>query len=257
MSASSDSQVFVEARHLYKCFPANKADTLQDVSFSIKQGESVALVGANGAGKSTLIKIILGLVRPTKGELKIFGDEAGAPSSHARIGYLPEIPGFWGELSAFELLEDLASLRGIESSTGKKRRDKLLALLGLSKRGVRPMGGYSKGMLQRTGIASALLHDPDFLILDEPMSGLDPRAQEKLRVVIQKLRENGKTLLISSHALEDIRSFCDRVIVLERSRLVLDGPTHEVLNALVEKYRSSEPWDEDPLGELPQEGWSL
>jgi len=257
MTAQDESDIFVEIRRLSKRFKGNAGDTLQDINLRIKRGESVALVGANGAGKSTLIKMILGLVRPSTGELSVLGASAGASQTHSRVGYLPEIPGFWGELSAFELLGDLASLRGLDKETAHKRREKLLSLLGLSKRGQRSMGGYSKGMLQRTGIASALLHNPDFLILDEPMSGLDPRAQEKLRSVIQKLRESGKTLLISSHALEDIRSFCDRVIVLERSKVVLDGPTEEVLGTLLEKYRSSEPWDEDPLGELSSEGWSL
>jgi ABC-2 type transport system ATP-binding protein len=112
-------------------------------------------------------------------------------------------------------------------------------------------------MLQRAGVAAALLHDPEFIILDEPMSGLDPRAQEKLRSIILKLRAAGKTFLISSHSLEDIRSFCDRVIVVERSRIVMDGPTESVLKSLLEKYRSAEPWDEDPLGEIPDEIWSL
>jgi ABC-2 type transport system ATP-binding protein len=112
------------------------------------------------------------------------------------------------------------------------------------------MGGYSKGMLQRVGVAQALLHNPDLLILDEPMSGLDPRAQEKLRSILNTLRSQGKTLIVSSHSLEDIRTLCSRVIVLEKSKLVADGPTDEILQSLVERYRSSEPWDEDPLGEF-------
>jgi len=114
------------------------------------------------------------------------------------------------------------------------------------------MAGYSKGMLQRAGIAQTLLHDPDFLILDEPMSGLDPRAQEKLRQILLQLRKQGKTLLISSHALDDIRLLTDRTLVLERSKLVLDAPTESALAQLADRYRSSEPWDEDPLGE-----WTL
>lgn len=249
--------ILFEVSQLCKIYSDSSNFVLNNVSFKIQKGESVALVGANGAGKSTLIKIILGLVKASSGNIKVLGQEPGNAEALKRIGYLPEIPGFWGELSANEWLHHLGDLRSIEPKETRKRCQKLLSLLGLSKRGTRTMGGYSKGMLQRTGIATALLHDPDFLILDEPMSGLDPRAQEKLRIVIQRLREAGKTFLISSHALEDIRSFCDRVIVLERSQIVLDGPTNEVLKTLLEKYRSSEPWDEDPLGEITEEAWSI
>jgi ABC-2 type transport system ATP-binding protein len=251
---SQDAPV-IELKDLTKEF-VKGTRVLDSVSFSVKRGESVALVGANGAGKSTLIKILLGLVRPSSGNVSLFGQEPGDVLMLQRVGYLPEIPGFWGELSATELLAELARLRSLESLKLVKRRERLLGMLGLRMRGVRRMEGYSKGMLQRTGVAAALLHDPDFIILDEPMSGLDPRAQEKLRAILLKLRAVGKTLLISSHSLEDIRSLCDRVIVLEKSKKVLDGPTAEVLHELVEKYRSSEPWDEDPLGEIP-EAWSL
>ncbi len=251
----SQDKPVIELKDLTKEF-LKGARVLDSVSFSVKRGESVALVGANGAGKSTLIKILLGLVKPTSGKVRLFGFEPGDSSALERVGYLPEIPGFWGELSATELLAELGRLRRVDPSQVKKRREKLLGILGLRLRGVRRMEGYSKGMLQRTGVAAALLHDPDFLILDEPMSGLDPRAQEKLRAILLKLRAAGKTLLISSHSLEDIRSLCDRVIVLEKSQRVLDGPTAQVLQELVEKYRSSEPWDEDPLGEIP-EAWSL
>jgi ABC-2 type transport system ATP-binding protein len=227
------------------------APALSDISFDLHRGESLALVGANGAGKSTLIKIILGLVKPTQGEGTLFGYAFDDANARQKVGYLPEMPGYWGELSAVELLKFMGSLRKIPSTRVVKRSTQLLSALGLSLRGSRLMGGYSKGMLQRTGVAQALLHDPDLIILDEPMSGLDPRAQEKLRSILQTLRTQGKTLIISSHSLDDIRTLCTRVIVLEKSHIVADGPTSEVLQQLVEKYRSSEPWDEDPLGEWP------
>jgi len=245
----------IELRDLCKEFQKG-IRVLDSLNLSISAGESVALVGANGAGKSTLIKILLGLIKPSSGDVRFWGAAPGLPHVLKRIGYLPEVTGFWGELSAEELLSELGALRDIPKIQTRKRRDRLLSLLGLRLRGSRRMGGYSKGMLQRTGVASALLHDPDFLILDEPMSGLDPRAQEKLRSILLKLKSSGKTFLISSHSLEDIRTLCDRVVVIEKSKIVLDGPTSEVLRSLVEKYRSSEPWDEDPLGEVP-ENWSL
>jgi len=221
---------------------------LVDVSFGVRPGESVALVGANGAGKSTLIKILLGLARADAGEVRLFESAPSDEILREKVGYLPELPGFWGELSAVDFLDFMGRLRGIPARTRAERSAKLLDALGLKERGARPMAGYSKGMLQRTGIAQALLHDPKLLVLDEPMSGLDPRAQEKLRQILLKLRERGVSLLISSHALDDIRSLTDRTLVLEKGRLLHDGPTKEVLDVLVEKYRSSEPWDEDPMG---------
>jgi len=226
-----------------------QATALSEISFDLHPGESLALVGANGAGKSTLIKIILGLVRPTSGSGQLMGFDFDDARAREKIGYLPEMPGYWGELSAIELLRLMGVVRQISQDTVSRRVDQLLAALGLKLRGSRLMGGYSKGMLQRTGIAQTLMHDPEFIILDEPMSGLDPRAQEKLRSILVSLKERGKTFLISSHSLEDIRTLCTRVVVLEKSKMVADGPTEEVLGQLVQKYRSSEPWDEDPLGE--------
>ena len=243
-------EIAISIRNVSKQFIA---PALQNIGFDLKRGDSLALVGANGAGKSTLIKIILGLVAPTSGDGTLMGLSIDDPKSRARVGYLPEMPGYWSELSAVELLEVMGSLRGMPRELVQKRSAQILSALGLSLRGSRPMGGYSKGMLQRAGIAQALLHDPDLLILDEPMSGLDPRAQEKLKSVLLSLRERGKTLVISSHSLEDIRMLCSRVIVLEKAKLVSDGPAEEVLSTLVQKYRSSEPWDEDPLGDWPNE----
>jgi len=227
------------------------AYALQDVNFELAKGESLALVGANGAGKSTLIKIILGLMQPTTGSGELMGFPFDDSRARQKVGYLPEMPGYWGEVSAVELLSFMGTIRDLPSDKSRSRISQLLQALGLQVRGTRMMGGYSKGMLQRTGIAQCLLNDPDLLILDEPMSGLDPRAQEKLRQILLTLRSQGKTLIISSHHLDDIRTLCSRVIVLEKSRVVEDGPTEKVLKTLIEKYRSSEPWDEDPLGEWP------
>lgn len=251
----SASEPLVEIQSLSKSFDGKTA-VLSDVSLSIRSGESVALVGANGAGKSTLIKIILGFVSPSAGSLKVFESFPGSSVSRSRTGYLPEMAGFWPELSAEELLQFLARLRGLESDISKNRIKNLLDVLGLKLRASRRTGGYSKGMLQRTGIAASLLGGPDFWILDEPMSGLDPRAQQKFRELILKLKQAGKTILVSSHSLDDLKMLCDRVVVLEKTKLIMDGPTKEVLPKLQELYKSSEPWDEDPMGELG-DGWSL
>lgn len=238
--------IILELRALSKSYAV---PVLKEVSLSLKEGESLALVGANGAGKSTLIKILLGLVKATQGSALIFGHDVSSAASRQSVGYLPEKSAFWPELSAVEILSFFAELRGLRGEAKERRIAMLLSALGLANRGTRAMGTYSKGMLQRVGIALALLHDPDLIILDEPMSGLDPRAQEKLRSILLNLKKRGKTLLISSHSLDDIRLLCDRVIVLERGQVVADGPTSSVLQDLTERYRSSEPWDEDPLGE--------
>lgn len=229
------------------------APVLRDVSLEMRAGESLALVGANGAGKSTLIKILLGLVRPSAGEGEVLGFPLGDPRAAERIGYLPEMPSFWPELSAADFLRFVSDLRGLPVTYTESRVPALLGTLGLGLRGERPMQGYSKGMLQRAGVAQALVHDPDLLILDEPMSGLDPRAQDKLRRILVDLRTQGKSLIVSSHSLEDIRALCSRVVVLEKSRIVLDGPTESVLEELLRRYRSSEPWDEDPMTETSPE----
>lgn len=227
-----------------------QAPVFRDLSFELKEQQSVALVGANGAGKSTLIKTILGLVKPDAGSVRLWGKSPSEPGVLQRVGYLPEVSGYWPELSAREFLyfnsQFVATFPGVGL---QERSEKLLSVLGLKNRGNRTMGGYSKGMLQRTGVANMLLSDPDFLILDEPMSGLDPRAQSKLKDILLLLREQGKTLLVASHSLEDIQKLCDRVVVLEKGAKVMDGDTQSVLKELEERYRSSEPWDEDPLGD--------
>lgn len=225
------------------------ATVLENVNVSVRAGESVALVGANGAGKSTLMKILLGLAAPDSGTVEMFGAAPGSRIALAKVGYLPELPSFWPELDAFEFLEALAVLRDMPIETRRPRIEALLSALGLANRGRRPMGGYSKGMLQRAGVAQCLLHDPELLVLDEPMSGLDPRAQEKLRLIFRAQLDKGKTFLVSSHSIEDIRQLCTRVIAIEKGRIVRDGPAQEVLGELVERYRSSEPWDEDPMSE--------
>jgi ABC-2 type transport system ATP-binding protein len=250
MPPSPPTETILKIEGLSKSFAA---PVLQDLNLELRRGESLALVGANGAGKSTLIKMILGLVRPSQGRIELYGRDPSDPQSRTAVGYLPEMPGYWAELTARELLTYMGKLRQLPAPTVVSRMGSLLGALGLKIRGARAMGGYSKGMLQRTGVAQALLHDPDFIILDEPMSGLDPRAQEKLRQILLQLRARGKTLLVSSHSLEDIRSLCTRVVVLEKSKVVLDGPTEEALAELLRRYRSSEPWDEDPLGELPED----
>ncbi|MBS1984908.1 MAG: ABC transporter ATP-binding protein, partial [Bdellovibrionales bacterium] len=221
--------LLVHAQQLCKTY---RVPVLRQLNLDLHEGESLALVGANGAGKSTFIKIILGLVRADGGSGTLFGLPFGDSRSLLSVGYLPEMPSFWPELDAETFLYKLGGLRGISRSELTTRVPKILGSLGLALRGRRPMGDYSKGMLQRAGIAQALLSDPQLLVLDEPMSGLDPRAQEKLRQILLRLREQGKSLIISSHALEDIRLLCDRVAVLEKGEIVAQGATEKILEDL-------------------------
>jgi len=236
----------LNVKRLSKNYGAKKV--LNDVSITLNYGETVALIGANGAGKSTFIKALLGLVNSTYEELSFFGQEHRLNQNYLKkVGYLPEVSGFWSELSAQALLSYMSRLKGVESIVVPKRTKTLLQAFGLWKRSQGIMGSYSKGMLQRSGLAQTLINDPDFIILDEPMSGLDPRAQENLRHVVSQLKKRGKTILISSHSLGDVQQLCDRVLVLENGSLILDGKTKDVLVQVQQKYQNNEPWDEDPI----------
>ena len=218
------------------------AKVLDDISLSVARGESVGLVGPNGAGKSTLIKILLGLVRATRGEGQVLGTDLEQMSGHAQISYLPELPGFWSEITAYEYLH---FSRRVQSASPALSVEALLGRVGLKERGKRPMGTYSKGMVQRTGIAWALQREPELYILDEPMSGLDPRAQAMLRDVLHEERAKGRTLFISSHSFEDIKALCSRVIVLNRQRIEFDGEPEAAFEKLRREFADRRGWDED------------
>jgi ABC-type multidrug transport system ATPase subunit len=163
-------------------------------------------------------------------------------SGHERISYLPELPGFWPEISAYEYLQFSRRLQSFSSS---RSVGELLGRVGLKDRGKRPMGTYSKGMVQRTGIAWALQREPDLYILDEPMSGLDPRAQAMLREVLLEERAQGRTLFISSHSFEDIKALCSRVLVLNHQKIEFDGSPEEAFERLRREFSDSKGWDED------------
>lgn len=215
---------------------------LSNISLIVERGESVGLVGPNGAGKSTLIKILLGLVKSDSGTGVILDTPLEQMSGHPSISYLPELPGFWSEISAYEYLFFSRRLQPTEPSQSIAE---LLARVGLKERGKRSMGTYSKGMIQRTGIAWALQREPDLYILDEPMSGLDPRAQAMLRDLLLEEREKGRTLFISSHSFEDIKALCSRVIVLDKQKINFDGSPDEAFAKLRRDFADRRGWDED------------
>jgi ABC-2 type transport system ATP-binding protein len=202
---------------------------LSAVSFSVPEGACFGFVGPNGAGKTTLIKVVLGLIRKDKGDIRVFGKPHGDPAWRMRVGYLPEQPYFYDHLSATEYLDLSGRLFGLRSEVVRDRSKTLLDRLGLAASAHVAMRKFSKGMLQRLGVAQALINDPDFLILDEPMSGLDPLGRRDLRQLFLELRDKGKTLFFSSHILTDVETLCDSVAVLRDGRLIATGRLSDVL----------------------------
>ncbi|MGD9548019.1 MAG: ATP-binding cassette domain-containing protein [Candidatus Krumholzibacteriia bacterium] len=190
------------------------------ISFSVTPGTIFALLGHNGAGKTTTINCILDLVRPDNGTISILGHPHDDPRTRARIGYLPERPYFFEHLSGRELLAFYADLLGVPRADREGRIDRCLELVRMQEFGGRRLSKYSKGMLQRIGLAQTLLGDPELLILDEPMSGLDPLGRREVRELLLDLRRQGKTIILSSHIVPDIEMLADEVAVLQNGRLV-------------------------------------
>lgn len=207
---------------------------LTDVSFSVPKGACFGFVGPNGAGKTTFIKVVLGLIRADSGTISILGHKHGDPSWRDRVGFLPEQPYFYDHLTALEYLDLAGRLFGLNVSVRQQRSQDLVKRVGLEKSANIAMRKFSKGMLQRLGVAQALINDPEFVILDEPMSGLDPLGRRDLRQLFLELRDRGKTLFFSSHILSDVETLCDSVALLRGGRLVSAGPLDQVLKVSTE-----------------------
>ncbi len=202
-----------------KDFSKNEVYALKALSLSIQAGEIFGFLGPNGAGKSTTIKLLLNLIKPSSGEITIGGRAVSEKAIRRTIGYMPENPYFYDHLSAKELLWFGGKTCDMDNAAIKHRTDKLLEELDLLEAMNRPLRSYSKGMLQRAGLALALIHDPKLLILDEPMSGLDPMGRKKVFEVILRLKNEGKTVFFSSHILHDIERLCDRAAILINGKL--------------------------------------
>ncbi|GIV21367.1 MAG: ABC transporter ATP-binding protein [Armatimonadota bacterium] len=202
---------------------------VDDLHLEVYRGEIFGFLGPNGAGKTTTIKMLLGLIFPTKGDAWIFGKPIGDVSVKRQIAYLPESPYFYEYLTGRQVLDFYARLFGIPASERKKKVDALLDMVGLSRDGDKTLRNYSKGMLQRIGIAQALLNDPELLFLDEPTSGLDPMARIEIRDLIIRLKQQGKTVFLSSHQLLEVELICDRVSILNRGKLLKAGKLDELL----------------------------
>ncbi len=217
----------VRIRDLKKVFPVplrrRQVTALRGLSLDIPAGHVYGLLGPNGSGKSTTLKILLGLVTPTAGTSEIFGVPSAQVKSRTDVGFLPENPYFYKFLTGAETISFYGKLCGLGGSTLRARVTELLELVGLQDAGDRRISGYSKGMLQRIGLAQAMVHDPRLLILDEPTAGVDPAGSRQIRDLILRLKERGKTVLLTSHLLEQVQEVCDRVGILAKGVLVREG----------------------------------
>lgn len=229
----NDTSSIVEIDHVTQAYRVGfwlkRTEVLSDVSFTIKRNSIFGLLGANGAGKTTLIKLMVGLHRPVNGEVRVMGTPAFFLESKAHLGYLPERPYFNEHLTAEKLLYYMGRLSGMTDSEIDKRIPEVLDLVNMSHARHMELRRYSKGMLQRAGIAQALLHDPELLVFDEPMSGLDPLGRREMRDLMQMLGKNGKTVFFSTHIVQDVEAICEQIAIIEKGKLLGVGSVQDFL----------------------------
>lgn len=206
-----------------------KARAVDNISFEVRQGEVFGLLGPNGSGKSTTVKLLLGLLYPTKGTIEIYGHSPRHVATKSRIGYLPEESYLYRYLDSEETLNFFGSLFGLDRRELRRRTEQLLQMVGLAKVRRRTVGEFSKGMQRRIGLAQALINDPDLIILDEPTSGLDPIGCREMKDLILALKRRGKAIILSSHLLADVEEVCDRVAILYGGRIQAMGTLNELL----------------------------
>jgi ABC-2 type transport system ATP-binding protein len=202
---------------------------VDNLSLSISNGEIFGLLGPNGSGKTTFTKLLLGLLFPTAGEVRVLGGSPGSPAAKSRTGYLPEESSLHGFMNADETMHFHGRLYGLDKAAIRARSQELLAELDLLAARRRRVREYSKGMARRLGLACALLHKPDFLILDEPTSGLDPIGARKVKDMLIRLKKDGVTILLCSHLLSEVETVCDRIAIMEKGRLLKCGAVRELL----------------------------
>src|SRR5262245_47770160 len=226
---------------------------LRDLSFEVQPGEIFGFIGTNGAGKTTTIKLVLGMLFPDAGRIRLCGEDPSRPEARRRVGFLPENPYFHDYLTGAELLDFHARLHGFRQPERRRRVHELLERVGLQNRADRALRLYSKGMLQRIGLAQALLHDPEVVILDEPMSGLDPIGRREVRDLILELKKRGRTVFFSTHILADTETICDRVGMLVRGRLAAIGTVEELVRGEVGSWEVTLAWpnpQDPPFGQV-------
>jgi ABC-2 type transport system ATP-binding protein len=210
-------------------FRRRKVEALRGVTFSVKRGHIFGFVGPNGAGKTTTIRTLMGLIKPTGGSASIAGQQITNREARARVGFLPESPYFYDYLTVGELCDLAGRLFGLPSDVRKKRADALIERVGLGRARGQSLKKFSKGMLQRAGLAQALMNDPEIVVLDEPMSGLDPIGRKEVRDLMLELRDQGKTVFFSTHILSDVEAITDDIAIIARGQLQAQGTPDELV----------------------------
>lgn len=224
----------IDINHLTKDFPLGfghlKLRAVDDLTLQIPENQVFGLLGPNGSGKSTTIKVILGLLNPTKGNCEIFGIPSHKVSSRRDVGFLPEAPYFYRYLTGFEMVKFFGKICGVDKKLLIDRCHEVIDWVGLKEAANRRVGTYSKGMLQRIGLAQALVHNPRLVILDEPTAGVDPVGSAEISALVLKLKEQGKTILLCSHLLAQVEDICDRVAILNRGKLITEGNLRDLVS---------------------------
>ena len=230
MSSTAIELIDIEKAYACGFLHRERKHALGPISLAIPSGQIVGYLGPNGAGKTTTLKILLGLARADRGEARVLGEPLSSPRWRHRVGYLPEHPYFYDYLTAEEYLDYAGRLFGLPWAERRRRKAELLAQVGLAAESKLPMRRYSKGMVQRLGLAQALINDPELVILDEPMSGLDPLGRRLVRDLILDLKARGKTVFFSTHILPDAEALCDSIALIDRGRLVQHGELEQILD---------------------------
>jgi ABC-2 type transport system ATP-binding protein len=225
---SNNAVPAIEVEDLRKVY--RRLVAVENVSFVMYRGEAFGFLGPNGAGKSTVVKILTGLVAPTQGIVRVLGEPVSHRETRRRVGYLPELPTFHRWLQAGEFLEFHGQLYGLHGAFLRKRCQEVLALVGLDGREKQKLGTFSKGMMQRIGLAQALLNSPDLLLLDELVSGLDPVGQRDMRDLLRQLKSEGMSIFLNSHQLADVEALCDRVAIIDHGRILKVGPPQSLFD---------------------------
>lgn len=224
----------ISIRNLTKVYPIpfkrERVVAVRNLSLDVEPGQVYGLLGPNGSGKSTTMKIVLGLVPPTEGTTEIFGRDSSMVDSREDVGFLPENPYFYKFLTGYETLLFYGKICGLGGKALKDRAGELLKLVGLENARDRRLGGYSKGMLQRIGLAQALVQEPRLLVLDEPTAGVDPAGSREIRDLILNFKSRGITVMLCSHLLEQVQEICDRVGILNRGQMVREGKLDELIS---------------------------
>ena len=251
----------IETSNLTKVYnrllPGKSLLALDGLTMEVPEGKVFGYLGHNGAGKTTTLKVLLGLTHPTEGSARILGKPLGGSGVHHRIGYLPESPRFYGYLDASEFLDYSAKFYRMSRGERQERVSEMLDYVGLAESASRKLKSFSRGMLQRVGLAQAMLHDPDLLLLDEPMSGLDPVGRKQVKDLIKRLCvEEGKTVLFCSHVLSEVEQVCDVVAILSDGRLVVQDSLDELLH-LQEVVMTLEGSEEELVEKLRHEGLTV